>query len=74
MDGTMMNFIRTLLAKLRTDQRGLSTMEYSVLFVLIVVGTVGLWTTLGKQIVSTVGGATNNYKENVTPDKVGGEE
>jgi Flp pilus assembly pilin Flp len=38
------------LKKLARDQRGLSTMEYAVLFVIIIVGALALWTRLGKSL------------------------
>jgi Flp pilus assembly pilin Flp len=40
--------------KLARDQRGLSTMEYAVLFVIIVVGALALWSKLGKSLADQV--------------------
>ena len=40
--------------KLSKDNRGLSTMEYAVLFVIIVVGALALWTKLGKSLADQV--------------------
>ena len=50
--------------KLRKDNRGLSTMEYAVLFVIIVVGALALWTKLGKSLADQVskGDETFNTK------------
>ena len=44
----------TQIKKLARDQRGLSTMEYAVLFVIIVVGALALWTKLGKSLADQV--------------------
>lgn len=33
------------------DERGLSTVEYIILMVIIVVGCVGLWNEIGKKVV-----------------------
>jgi len=41
--------------KLARDQRGLSTMEYAVLFVIIVVGALALWSRLGRSLATQVG-------------------
>jgi Flp pilus assembly pilin Flp len=40
--------------KLGKDERGLSTMEYAVLFVIIVVGALALWTKLGASLANQV--------------------
>jgi Flp pilus assembly pilin Flp len=40
--------------KFAKDERGLSTMEYAVLFVIIVVGALALWTKLGKSLADQV--------------------
>ena len=50
--------------KLSKDNRGLSTMEYAVLFVIIVVGALALWTKLGKSLADQVtqGDQTFNTK------------
>jgi Flp pilus assembly pilin Flp len=42
------------LKKLGKDERGLSTMEYAVLFVIIVVGALALWTKLGASLANQV--------------------
>jgi Flp pilus assembly pilin Flp len=44
----------TQIKKLSRDERGLSTMEYAVLFVIIVVGALALWTKLGKSLADQV--------------------
>jgi Flp pilus assembly pilin Flp len=41
-------------ASLRKDQRGLSTVEYALLFVLIVGGSAMLWNKLGKSVTGAV--------------------
>ena len=38
--------------KLATDERGLSTVEYVIILVLIAAAAVGTWTTFGKTITS----------------------
>ena len=57
--------------KLVRDQRGLSTMEYAVLFVIIVVGALALWTKLGKSLAEQVqnGDQTFNAKLKAGNDK-----
>jgi Flp pilus assembly pilin Flp len=44
----------TKIKKFSRDERGLSTMEYAVLFVIIVVGALALWTKLGKSLADQV--------------------
>jgi Flp pilus assembly pilin Flp len=51
-----------LLKKLARDERGLSTMEYAVLFVIIVVGALTLWTKLGDTLVQKVGDGTQHFE------------
>lgn len=36
--------------KLARDQQGLSTLEYTILFVIIVVGALSLWSKLGQPV------------------------
>jgi Flp pilus assembly pilin Flp len=55
----------TKLNKLVRDRRGLSTMEYSVLFVVIVVAAVVLWKTLGEKIANKVAEGTQQYNDNL---------
>lgn len=43
------------------DQRGLSTMEYAVLFVIIVVGAIGLWSTLGDDLAQNIESGTETF-------------
>jgi Flp pilus assembly pilin Flp len=40
----------TCLARLGRDSRGITSTEYAVLFVVIVVGTVSVWATFGKAL------------------------
>lgn len=40
--------------KLATDERGLSTVEYVIILVLIAAAAVGTWTTFGKTITSKI--------------------
>jgi Flp pilus assembly pilin Flp len=39
---------------LARDERGLSTMEYAVLFVVIVVGAITLWSQLGDDLADNI--------------------
>lgn len=48
-------------ASLRKDQRGLSTVEYALLFVLIVGGSAMLWKTLGTTVTSAVTSGNADY-------------
>jgi Flp pilus assembly pilin Flp len=57
----MRGFINKLLRKLARDQRGLSTMEYSVLFVVIVVAAVTMWKQLGSAMMGKVKSGQNMY-------------
>jgi Flp pilus assembly pilin Flp len=42
--------IRTRMSKLRRDQRGLSTVEYVIILVLIAAVCVATWTAFGKKL------------------------
>jgi len=48
-------------ASLRKDQRGLSTVEYALLFVLIVGGSAALWNSLGKTVTGAVTEGNSKY-------------
>lgn len=39
-------------ASLLRDERGLSTVEYIILMVIIVVGCVGIWNSIGSKVVT----------------------
>jgi Flp pilus assembly pilin Flp len=43
------------------DQRGLSTVEYTVLLVLIVACAVGAWTTFGGNLVKKIGDSNTEF-------------
>ncbi len=59
-------------ANLVTDERGLSTVEYVIILVLIAAAAVGVWTTLGSTIRSKVGDATGKVDGiSVNPDESG---
>jgi Flp pilus assembly pilin Flp len=60
--GTVM---KNLFRQLASDQRGLSTMEYAVLFVIIVVGAVGLWSELGDDLADQVDRGSTHFTETV---------
>ena len=49
------------LTHLAKDERGLSTMEYAVLFVIIVVGALTLWSNLGDKLKSNLSTGTEKF-------------
>jgi Flp pilus assembly pilin Flp len=51
----------SLFKKLARDQRGLSTMEYAVLFVIIVVGALTFWSKLGGKLTENLNEGTNKF-------------
>ena len=53
--------MKNMLTKLAKDQRGLSTMEYAVLFVIIVIGAIALWTNLGSSLATQVSTGTDTF-------------
>ena len=53
---------RSLLA----DQRGLSTMEYAVLFIIILVGALVAWSTLGEDLEAQLRGGTGTVSETLS--------
>ena len=53
--------MKNMLTKLAKDQRGLSTMEYAVLFVIIVVGAIALWMNLGESLAGQVADGTDTF-------------
>ncbi|MCG8556639.1 MAG: Flp family type IVb pilin [Proteobacteria bacterium] len=53
-----MNTIRRLF----NDSRGMSTLEYGILFVLIVASTVGLWQTAGTHLVKQLKDSNKEFK------------
>ncbi len=53
--------MKKILNQLKRDERGLSTMEYAVLFVIIVVGAVGLWSALGDDLATQVEQGTGTF-------------
>jgi Flp pilus assembly pilin Flp len=53
--------MKNMLTKLSKDQRGLSTMEYAVLFVIIVVGAIALWMNLGESLSTQVADGTDTF-------------
>lgn len=57
--------MKKMLMQLVKDQRGLSTMEYAVLFVIIVVGAVGLWSQLGDDLADQVERGTETFTTTV---------
>jgi Flp pilus assembly pilin Flp len=51
----------SLFKKLARDQRGLSTMEYAVLFVIIVVGALTFWSKLGGKLTENLNTGTDAF-------------
>jgi Flp pilus assembly pilin Flp len=59
----MKNFIK----KLSKDERGLSTMEYAVLFVVIIVGAIATWSALGQNMFDQLSEGADTFEENLHP-------
>lgn len=47
---------------LLADQRGLSTVEYVIILVVVAVAAVGVWTTFGKTIQQKITGSTDTIE------------
>lgn len=45
------------------DERGLSTVEYIILMVIIVVGCVGIWNSIGEKVVADLTSADEAIQE-----------
>ena len=56
-----------MMKKLARDQRGLSTMEYAVLFVIIVVGALSLWGALGDKLKGNLQSGTGKFGSALDP-------
>lgn len=50
------------------DERGLSTVEYVVLLVLICAGCVALWATFGEDVYRKLQGASDQFNSEVDAD------
>jgi Flp pilus assembly pilin Flp len=61
----MTNKLSALLLKLRGDERGLSTVEYVVLLVLIVAMAVAAWNTFGKSVTGKLTSASGAFDSKV---------
>jgi Flp pilus assembly pilin Flp len=68
---TMQAKLKNLITKLRSDERGLSTVEYVVLLVLIVAIAVALWNVFGNLLVQKLSGAANEFDKQVVTAKNG---
>jgi len=67
-----MNKLSALLIKLREDERGLSTVEYVVLLVLIVAMAVAAWNTFGTRVQGKLNQASGSFDTSVqAPGAVG---
>lgn len=69
-----MNKIQSLIRKLKSDERGLSTVEYVVLLVLIVAVAVALWNVFGNTVTGKLLDATTTFDNNVQTGKSGKQE
>lgn len=56
------------------DERGLSTVEYVVLLVLICAGCVGLWSTFGQDVHDKLEGAAGEFRDGVDSDYGSGDD
>ena len=66
--------LKNLLQKLREDERGLSTVEYVVLLVLIVAIAVALWNVFGNLLVTKLSAAAKEFDEEVVTSASGSNE
>lgn len=66
----IMNRVRRRLGKesILGDERGLSTVEYVIILVLIAAAAVALWVKFGEAVRERIEGATNTVQENVNID------
>jgi Flp pilus assembly pilin Flp len=67
----MYSKLNNLLAKLKQDQRGLSTVEYVVLLVLIVAIAVAVWNVFGNSLTEKLTDAATQFDKEVVTNKVG---
>jgi Flp pilus assembly pilin Flp len=51
--------------RLGKDKRGLSTVEYTVLLVLIVAGAVSIWNKLGQNVIDQLGKSQTSFQKGV---------
>jgi Flp pilus assembly pilin Flp len=58
------------ITKLARHEHGLSTLEYSVLFVIILVGAIMLWTKLGDTLLAQFGEASAEDTHESSPERV----
>lgn len=66
--------LKNLITKLRSDDRGLSTVEYVVLLVLIVAIAVALWNVFGNLLVGKLSAAATEFDQEVVTSKQGSDE
>ena len=55
---TVSRAVSTSLNRFRRDERGLSTVEYVILLVLIAVGSIALWTSFGTALMTHISDST----------------
>lgn len=66
--------LKGLLTRLRSDERGLSTVEYVVLLVLIVAIAVALWNVFGNLLVAKLSSAAKEIDQEVATTPSGSDE
>lgn len=67
----MITKLQSLLTKLREDERGLSTVEYVVLLVLIVAIAVAIWNLFGASLTGKLQTAAKEFDQEVSTTKSG---
>jgi Flp pilus assembly pilin Flp len=68
-----MSTLSPLLIRLRHDERGLSTVEYVVLLVLIVAMAVAAWNTFGTRVQGKLDAASGSFNTEVQGGSVSGD-
>ena len=60
---TLVRFLRrAFVPSFLRDQRGLSTVEYTIILVLIAVAGIGLWSSFGDKLSDKIEGATDSLE------------
>ncbi len=64
-----MNKIRNMMARLQIarDERGLSTVEYVIILVLVAVMSIGVWRTFGTKVYTRVSDSNKAMEKDVVP-------
>jgi Flp pilus assembly pilin Flp len=61
----MTDALRSLVSRLQRDQRGLTTVEYTIVLCLIAALCVGVWKTFGSDVKGYITSATGKIDSNV---------